>query len=207
MAIFIDTETSGLAPTSGAVILAIGMVSEDHQPHSPCNEFELYITPTEEQWAAASEEALKVNGLTLDFLRENGVPLATAVEKVCTWIAGQRVWLGTDVIGQNPDFDFLFLRYFMGSPLLNMGFPIHRNPINVIDMAKELYACDDAFKVKLPINGSGRPSLRGSAISQALGLPPEPEIHRALAGAHACRNNYYTLLDRLNKAKKQVRFR
>jgi DNA polymerase III epsilon subunit-like protein len=205
MAIFLDTETTGLAPTSGAVILSIAMISDDHQPHSPCHELELYITPTEEQWTCATEEALKVNGLTLNFLRENGVPLATAVDKVCTWIAGQRVWLGTDVIGQNPDFDFRFLRYFMGSNLLNMGFPIHRNPINVIDMAKELAHHDPTFK--LPINGSGRPSFKGSAISQALGLPPEPEIHRALAGAHACRNNYYALLDRLNKVKKQIRFR
>ena len=49
----------------------------------------------------------------MEFLQANGVPLPTAIDQVCDWLAAQRVWLGTEVVGQNPDFDYRFLRYFM----------------------------------------------------------------------------------------------
>ena len=201
MTIFVDLETSGFSPAHGAAILSIGMISDDGKLNTPCSDLELYVLPTDEQWAQASPQALEVNGLTYDFLKQNGHPLSSAIEQVCDWLARQRVWLGTDVVGQNPDFDYRFLHYFMRDELQCAGFPIDRNPINVIDLAKELYAKDNTFRL-LP-NARGQPSFKGSTISLALGLPPEPPIHRALAGAEACRQNYYALLDRLSRFRRQ----
>ena len=201
MSIFLDIETSGLSPSHGAVILSIGMIHDEGRLESPTSEFEIHITPTPEEWAQASEQALTVNGLTYEFLCEHGIPLKEAVRQVCDWLIERRVWLGTDVIGQNPDFDFRFLNYFMGMDLLNTGFPANRSPTNVIEMAKELAERDEKFR---PISETGRISFKGSNISKALGLPPEPDVHRALAGAHACRQNYYGVVERLTRAKKRT---
>ena len=75
-----------------------------------------------------------------------------------------------------------------------------RNATNVIDLAKELVAKDKNFR--LPPNPSGRPSFKGASISLALGLEPEPAIHKAIGGAKACRQNYYGLMSRLSRFKK-----
>lgn len=203
MSIFLDLETSGLSPAHGAVILSIGLIHDEGELNSHTNELELYICPSEEEWAQASPEALAVNGLTYDFLKENGVSLQGAIDHVCEWLVGHRIWLGTEVIGQNPDFDYRFLSYWMGMPLVNIGFPLHRNAINVIDLARDLADVDPTFRVMT--NEKGRPSFKGSNISMALGLPPEPPIHKALAGAQACRQNYYRLIERLSKAKRTIR--
>jgi DNA polymerase III epsilon subunit-like protein len=204
MSIFLDIETSGLSPTQGAVILSIGMIHDESQLESPASEFEIYITPTTEEWAQASDQALAVNGQSYEFLCAHGVPLKDAVDQVCKWLEERRVWLGTEVIGQNPDFDFRFLNYFMGMNLLNTGFPANRNPTDVIALAKELVERDEKFR---PISETGRISFKGSNISKALGLPPEPEIHTALAGARACRQNYYGVQERLAKTKRAIKFR
>jgi DNA polymerase III epsilon subunit-like protein len=205
MTIFLDLETSGLSPEQGAAILSIGLVADNGSLDTLTGELEVHVIPTEEQWAAASPQALEVNGLTLEFLQANGVPLNTAIYKVCAWLADQRVWLGTEIVGQNPDFDYRFLRFFMKDELACTGFPVDRNATNVIDLAKELTTKDKNFR--LPPTAGGRPSFKGSNISMALGLPPEPAIHTALAGARACRQNFYGLHERLSKARRTITFR
>ena len=185
MTIFVDLETSGLSPEHGAAILSFGLIADDGSVTSPIQELEVHVIPTEEQWAKASLQALEVNGLTMEFLQTNGVPLPTAIRQVCDWLAAQRIWLGTEVVGQNPDFDYRFLRFFMLNELQCTGFPVGRNAINVIDLAKELLGKDKTFR--LPPNPGGRPSFKGASISLALGLEPEPTIHKAIGGARACR--------------------
>jgi DNA polymerase III epsilon subunit-like protein len=205
MTIFLDLETSGLSPEQGAAILSIGMIADDGTLDSLTGQIELHVIPTEEQWAQVSPQALEVNGFTLEFLKANGMPLPEVIEKLCAWLVGQRVWLGTTIVGQNPDFDYRFLRYYMSDQLACTGFPVDRNAVNVIDLAKELITKDKNFR--LPPTVGGRPSFKGSNISLALGLPPEPPVHKALAGAQACRQNYYGLLDRLSKARRTINFR
>jgi DNA polymerase III epsilon subunit-like protein len=200
MTIFVDLETSGLSPEHGAAILSIGLIADDGALTSPISELEVHVIPTEEQWALASPPALEVNGLTMEFLQANGVPLPTAIDQVCDWLAAQRVWLGTEVVGQNPEFDYRFLRFFMLNELQCTGFPVDRNAVNVIDLAKELLGKDKTFR--LPPNPSGRPSFKGASISLALGLEPEPAIHKAIGGAKACRQNYYALMNRLSRFRK-----
>lgn len=204
MSIFIDLETNGLSPAHGAVILSIGMIHDEGELNSPTDELEIYIKPTPEEWANSSEQALAVNCITYQYLCDYGVPLKSAVDQVCAWLVGHRVWLGTEIVGQNPDFDFRFLNYYMGMDLFNTGFPVHRNATDVIALAKELFNKDEKFR---PISDTGKISYRGSCISTALGLPPELDIHQALAGARACRQNYYGVQERLSKASKAIKFR
>ncbi len=189
MSIFIDLETSGLSPTSGAVILSIGMITDGGGVDTPSDELAIHITPTEEQWKLANPQAMEVNGLTLEFLQQNGVPLGKAVDTVCEWLVNHCVCLHTTVVGQNPDFDYRFLSHFMHDQLLWMGFPIDRPAVNVIDLAKELTRKDKSFRL---------PNFKGTTISLGLGLEPEPAIHEAINGARAARRNYYELIQRLN---------
>jgi DNA polymerase III epsilon subunit-like protein len=83
MTIFVDLETSGLSPEHGARILSFGLIADDGTVTSPIQELEVHVIPTEEQWAQASLQALDVNGLTMEFLQANGVPLPTAIRQVC----------------------------------------------------------------------------------------------------------------------------
>jgi DNA polymerase III epsilon subunit-like protein len=196
--LFCDLETTGLSPTDGAVILSIGMIADGGCFDSPASEFEIEICPTEEEWARASEGALKTNGMTLEHLKASGVPFENAVLQLGEWLIRQSVSLRTEYIGQNPDFDIRFLRYFMYAPLAFWGFPIDRNPKDTITMAKSLANKDQVFNATLRSLGtSGRPSFKGSNISKALGLPPEPDLHTAIEGVRSLRRNFYALEKRL----------
>ena len=175
--------------------LSVGLVTDDGVGiNSPFEELVVHITPTDEQWAKASKQALEVNGLTLNFLKANGLPMDDAVATICEWLMSHRL-TGPDIkyVGQNPTFDILFLDHYMGPELESIGFPLGRLPVNNILLAKELVRRDKNFRV---------PNFKGASLSLALGVEPEPAIHNALDGARVVRRNYYALIERLSKYTK-----
>ncbi len=194
-ALYCDIETSGFSPVDGAVPLSVGLVADDGSGiGSQFQELVVHITPTPEQWAKASRQALEVNGLTLGFLQANGLPMDDAVATICEWLLTHGL-SGPDIkyVGQNPSFDISFLDHYMGRELEWIGFPLGRLPVNNVLLAKELVRRDKNFRV---------PNFKSASLSLALGVEPEPAIHNALDGARVVRRNYYALIERLSNYTK-----
>ena len=138
MTIFVDLETSGLSPEHGAAILSIGLIADDGALTSPISELEIHVIPQKNSGHWQALQALEVNGLTHGVSASQWCPPPRCNRPGCDWLAAQSVWLGTEVVGQNPDFDYRFLRFFMLNELQCTGFPVDRNATDVIDLAKEL---------------------------------------------------------------------
>jgi DNA polymerase III epsilon subunit-like protein len=183
--LFVDIETSGLEPSQGACILAIGAISEKNVKKNPISEFSVLVKPTEMQWKVASPEALKVNGLTWERLSEEGVPFADARDMFIEWLVSNNVRSTFTYVGQNPGFDLKFLGSFMGDELEFVDFPTK----DIVDI-RDLYS--------ILVNRKKVPYLKyrsGKNISLAIGVEPEPEVHDALEGARVVRRNYMKLLE------------
>lgn len=187
--VYIDIETSGLEPTEGACILAIGAMAQrfdDDTPKAstPTENFEVVVLPTNEQWEKASPEALKVNGMTLEYLKEHGVPLQEAIAEFTTFIArnfkpGESYFH----VGQNPAFDIKFLRWAMGEELKFLGYPFY-DSVNIIECFKTIQQIDRTLKTD---------RYNGHAISRALGVKEEDKVHTAMGGTEAVYRNYWAL--------------
>jgi DNA polymerase III epsilon subunit-like protein len=183
--LFLDLETTGLEPSQGACILAIGAVVEKNVKKNPVSEFSILIKPTEQQWKLASPKALEVNGLTWDRLQKEGVPFDDARDAFLEWLVSLTVRDSFTYVGQNPAFDFKFLHSFMKDELEFIDFPMS----DVIDI-RDLYS--------ILVNRKVVPFLKyrsGENISKAIGVPPEPAVHDALEGARVVRNNYHKLVE------------
>lgn len=184
--IYVDIETSGLDPAQGAVMLSVAIILEKDTKTNPLSEFVVNIIPTDEQWAAASPEALKVNGLTLEYLKETGVSLQEAQERIASFLAANSFSANTfTYVGQNPSFDLKFLQYFMADTLSFFGFP----PSDVVDI-RDLYS--------ILVNRRVMPFIKyrsGKNISLALGVEPEPDVHDALEGARVVRRNHLKTIE------------
>ena len=172
--IYVDIETTGLDPNQGAVALSIAAICDGDVPHP---EFVIDILPTDEQWAAASPEALAVNGMTLDYLVENGVDPDVAYAELNAWLEECGVDDKTLWVGQNPEFDHKFL-----APHIVVA-----KPTSYLDN-RALY--DTLVPAKLP-----RLKKRsGRWISIALRVDPEPDVHTAIEGARVVKRNHDKLV-------------
>jgi len=194
--IFVDIETSGLKLEDGAVILAIGAVAElkGKKLAGQVSEFYGVILPTPEQWAAASPQALTVNGLTWAYLCEHGKPLQRVVEDFTQWVYENKITATSHVhVGQNPAFDLCFLKHFMQAELEFVGYPLYGECVD----NRDLYGILESRRVMpyLAREQGGRTSER---ISAALGLEPEPLPHNALEGARAVQRNFNRLCELVN---------
>ena len=95
--IFLDTETTGLSPDSGDRIIEIGCVEMLNRRLSGRN-LHLYLNPQR----ASHEDALKVHGLTSEFLADK--PLFEAVaDELLDYLAG------AEIVIHNAGFDVGFL--------------------------------------------------------------------------------------------------
>lgn len=191
--LYLDIETSGFEPTEGACIFSIAFIHEKHKPDSDdstLEEFEIVILPTEEQWQNASPGALKVNGITWEYLEKEGVPLAEAKMKITSWLAG-RVGSGTDtfLVGQNPKFDLKFFRYFMKPELDFVGFPWD-DVVDNISLFKTLKNLNPEIK---------SPDNKGHSISRAIGVEEEDTIHTAIGGARVVYRNFNGIHDKVTE--------
>jgi len=183
---FIDLETSGLEPwedgedeTKKGVIFSAGFVLETGK------ELQVIITPTIKEWGYASPQALEVNGMTWDFLKEEGYTFSDAVGKVIHWLQKNGVTKDEYVfVAQNASFDRKFLVHFMGEWIDFVNGPDQW--IDFIPIYKNIGS-------RLGLNTFYQNSHH---ISKELGVPEEPKPHEAIEGARVLKRNYDALKSR-----------
>ncbi|MDP9044971.1 MAG: DNA polymerase III subunit epsilon [Pseudomonadota bacterium] len=157
--IFLDTETTGLDPDSGDRIVEIGGIEMLNRRLSG-RHLHFYLNPQRPN----HEEALKVHGLTDEFLADK--PL---FEHVADELLG--FLEGAEVVIHNAAFDIAFLN----EELRRIGRPkIHGIVTRVTDsllMAREMFPGKanslDALCRRLEVDNSGR-SLHGALLDAGL---------------------------------------
>jgi DNA polymerase III subunit epsilon len=95
--IFLDTETTGLSPDNGDRLIEIGCLEMVNRRMTG-NNLHLYVNPER----SSSEEALKVHGITEEFLADKP-RFADIAEQLMAYVAG------AEVIIHNAAFDVGFL--------------------------------------------------------------------------------------------------
>ena len=157
--IFLDTETTGLYPDQGDRIVEIGCVELVNRKLTGNNKH-FYVNPGRD----SHEEALKVHGITTEFLRDKPKFEAVADELM-------DFMQGAEIIIHNAPFDIGFLN----KELELTGRPAFKTYVsNVIDslaMAKEMYPGKrnglDALCDRLGVDNSGR-TLHGALLDAEL---------------------------------------
>ena len=180
---FVDLETTGLNPWKGnvnnndkGVILSAGFVLETGP------ELEMIITPTVEEWGYASPQALEINGMTWDFLKEEGMPWENAARGILHWLVENEITEnGWVFYAQNAPFDKKFLLHFLGDWLEFIDVPT--TWVDLIPIYKNVGR-------KLGLNVHYQNTHH---ISKQLGVPEEPKPHQAIEGARALKRNYEAL--------------
>jgi DNA polymerase-3 subunit epsilon len=157
--IVLDTETTGLSAAQGDRIIEIGCVELINRKLSG-NNLHFYINPERD----SHEDALKVHGITTEFLRDKPKFSAIADELVA-------YLQGAELIIHNAPFDLSFLNKEMS--LLGLP-PITQVADSVIDtlvMAKEMFPGKrnglDALCSRLDVDNSNR-TLHGALLDAEL---------------------------------------
>jgi DNA polymerase-3 subunit epsilon len=157
--IFLDTETTGLSAEQGDRVVEIGCVELINRKLTG-NNLHLYLNPGRD----SHEEALKVHGLTTEFLRDKPKFEAIA-EDFLSYVQD------AEIIIHNAPFDIGFLNV----ELKRAGkLPLKEHVANVIDtlaMAKEMFPGKrnslDALCSRLEVDNSGR-ILHGALLDAEL---------------------------------------
>ena len=157
--IFLDTETTGLYPDSGDRIIEIGCVELVNRKPTGSH-LHLYINPGRD----SHEEALKVHGISNEFLRDKP-PFESVADELLAYVAG------AEVIIHNAPFDLGFLNRELGL----LGRPAFRQCVSgVVDtlaMAKEMFPGKrnslDALCDRLDVDNSAR-TLHGALLDAEL---------------------------------------
>ena len=157
--IFLDTETTGLSPEHGDWVIEIGCVELLNRKLSG-NNLHFYLNPGRD----SHEEALKVHGLTSEFLRDKPVFEAVA-DDLLAYLQG------AEVIIHNAPFDMGFLNKELA--LLGRA-PLREVVLSVTDtlaLAKEMFPGKrnslDALCGRLGVDNSGR-TLHGALLDAEL---------------------------------------
>jgi DNA polymerase III subunit epsilon len=157
--IFLDTETTGLSPESGDRVIEIGCVEMLNRRPSGRN-LHFYLNPER----PSSEEAVKVHGLTDEFLADK--PLFSAVaDEFLEYVAG------AEIIIHNAAFDVGFL----DAELRRVGkgrFADHVTQVtDSLLMAREMFPGKanslDALCRRLEVDNSNR-TLHGALLDAGL---------------------------------------
>jgi DNA polymerase III subunit epsilon len=157
--IFLDTETTGLSPESGDRIIEIGCV-EMVSRRLTGNNKHFYVNPERRN----SEDAVKIHGLTDEFLADKPV-FAAIADELLTYLAG------ADIIIHNAAFDVGFLN----EELRRLGrkpFAQHVGKItDSLLMAREMFPGKsnslDALCRRLEVDNSNR-TLHGALLDAGL---------------------------------------
>ena len=157
--VFLDTETTGLFAEQGDRVIEIGCVELVNRKLTG-NKLHLYINPERD----SHEEALKVHGISNDFLRDKP-KFAQVADEVLAFIQG------AELIIHNAPFDIGFLNRELS---LLAKPPLHTCVSGVIDtllMAKEMFPGKrnslDALCARLEVDNSGR-QLHGALLDAEL---------------------------------------
>jgi len=157
--IFFDTETTGLSPESGDRIIEIGCVEMVNRRLTGENKH-FYLNPERRN----SEDAVKIHGLTDEFLADK--PLFSAIaDELLEYLAG------AEIVIHNAAFDVGFLN----EELRRIGRkPLHHHIGSVTDtllMAREMFPGKsnslDALCRRLEVDNSGR-TLHGALLDAGL---------------------------------------
>jgi DNA polymerase III subunit epsilon len=157
--IFLDTETTGLSAEHGDRIIEVGCVELVNRKRTG-KQLHHYINPGRD----SHEDALRVHGITTDFLRDKP-PFADIVEELLAFVAD------AEVIIHNAAFDLSFLDKEL-ELLQRPAFKQHvRTVVDSMAMAKERYPGKrnslDALCDRLEIDRSER-TLHGALLDAEL---------------------------------------
>lgn len=157
--IFLDTETTGLYAANGDRVIEIGCVELVNRKLTG-NNLHFYLNPGRE----SHEEALKVHGITSEFLKDKPQFDAVAGE-LLSYLAD------AEVIIHNAAFDISFLNKeleLIGKPALTN---FVSNVVDTLVMAKEMFPGKrnslDALCDRLEVDNSGR-TLHGALLDAEL---------------------------------------
>ncbi|MBL8335279.1 MAG: DNA polymerase III subunit epsilon [Rhodoferax sp.] len=157
--IFLDTETTGLYAEQGDRIIEIGCVELLNRKLTGRN-LHFYLNPGRD----SHEEALKVHGISNEFLRDKP-PFAAIADELLAYVAG------AEIIIHNAPFDLGFLN----QELALLGRPPFREVVHSVTdtlvMAKEMFPGKrnslDALCDRLGVDNSGR-TLHGALLDAEL---------------------------------------
>ena len=157
--IFLDTETTGLSADNGDRIIEIGCVEMVNRKLTGNNRH-IYVNPGRD----SHEEALKVHGITTEFLKDKP-KFEEIADDLLAYLTG------AEVIIHNAPFDLGFLDMEFGK----LGHPKVREIVasvtDTLVMAKELYPGKrnslDALCDRLEVDNSGR-TLHGALLDAEL---------------------------------------
>lgn len=190
--IFVDLETSGFqSAIPDACVLSIGAVLLSKEGEI-VSEFSGTICPTEDLIEKMSPGAMAVNGLTPEILRETGKPREEVWSAFADWLKEHKVTATkTRFVGQNPGFDLAFIEAEMPTLTRKYGW-VKDRATDVI----ELYQTAESKFIVPPV-GKGRKGKNGKALSLALDVEPEPDVHDALEGARVVFRNFTRIMQRV----------
>jgi DNA polymerase III epsilon subunit-like protein len=185
----IDFETSGL-PHEGAQPVEIGAVLLHQSDLSPLDEFQSYIQHDQKRftWSAIAEN---IHGLSREFLRESGLPLADVWGAFLVWLSR---WIDLRahgeimLVGHNVPFDLRFLAILADCPpgvdiMPSWACYTARDTLQWASLIAQAQIEAHGFEAA-PFRDpeTGRPSLSLDAIASSLDID-RPEAHSALADA------------------------
>lgn len=157
--VFLDTETTGLSVDIGDRVIEIGCVELfNRKPTGSRKHF--YLNPGRD----SHEDALKVHGITSEFLRDKP-PFASIADELLDFLAG------AEIIIHNAAFDLAFLNHELaiaGRPPLTAC--VHCITCSLV-MAKEMFPGKrnslDSLCDRLGVDNSGR-TLHGALLDAEL---------------------------------------
>ena len=157
--IFLDTETTGLAPESGDRIVEIGCIEMVNRRITGENKH-FYLNPERK----GSEEAIRIHGLTDEFLADKPV-FAAIADDLMDFVAG------AEIIIHNANFDLGFLN----EELRRIGRPKFAEQVLAITdtllMAREMFPGKsnslDALCKRLEVDNTSR-TLHGALLDAGL---------------------------------------
>lgn len=157
--IFLDTETTGLSADNGDRIIEIGCVEMVNRKLTGNNRH-FYVNPGRD----SHEEALRVHGITSEFLRDKP-KFESIADDLLAYLSG------ADIVIHNAPFDLGFLNM----ELARMALPKLATRVagitDTLVMAKELYPGKrnslDALCDRLGVDNSGR-TLHGALLDAEL---------------------------------------
>lgn len=157
--IFLDTETTGLSPENGDRIVEVACVELLNRKLSGKNKH-FYLNPGRD----SHEEALKVHGLTTEFLRDKPAFEAVA-DELLIYLSGAEVFI------HNAPFDVGFLNRELslaGRPVFG---EVVASVTDTLAMAKEMFPGKrnslDALCARFEVDNSGR-TLHGALLDAEL---------------------------------------
>lgn len=173
---FVDCETSGLRPNKNEII-EVAVIRTCPDGLTIKSGFVAKMLPTK----SVDPDAAVVNGYNEDEWRASDnlmLPQAVA-EKI------SQITHGAHLVGHNVSFDEAFLLQLLDDQgLLRKWTPWRYQKV-----------CTQALSWPLLVQGVTE-SVSLASMCDALNIPPEPAVHRALNGASTCRALYLKLIEK-----------